>query len=239
MKTEEESSLSTFILDDLLHPLKKEPLKAGLLLAKTSAQGSDACSILISLVKTCCQKKYHIIAAPEYSFFSHYGPLKESDVQLYLEALKKASCVGETLLIPGTFVWQKDKTLFNTCFVIYQGEIIHQHNKNKWGGEAAIAERYGLQADLGTTPGLFEWEGLKLGIEICAEKGLLWKSGIRDLDLAVLSSCGLGESTLRTSMEATRENGYGLMVDGYGPFGNAAKKISSDLYGINYLIEKK
>lgn len=224
MENKEKISLRTFTLDSLLHPLKTEPLKVGVLLAETSDRGSDTQTILTSLVNGCNQRRHDLIVAPEYSFFPCSGPLKESEVQAYLDTLKEAGRHNRTLVIPGTFVWQKEGKLFNTCFVLYQGEVIHEHHKNIDGGETGIASQYGLVAEWGTTDSLFGWEGLKLGIEICAESGLLWGSGIRNLDLLVLSSCGLDEDFLTASIKAVGDQGYGIIVDGLRPpYCNAAK----------------
>ncbi len=217
-KKPEKIPLRTFTLEGLLHPLKKEPLQVGMLTAETLSFGSDTKSILASILEGCKRREHHIITAAEYSFFPYSGPLYESEVQAYLGALKEASCWGDILIIPGTFVWQKEGNLFNTCFALYQGEVIHQHHKMSDGGEVRIAGHYGLTANFGTTKGLFDWEGLKLGIEICAESGLLGKFGIRNRDLLILTSCGLPASYfLKESMEAVRDFGYGIMVDGGHP----------------------
>ncbi len=224
LNSTEKTTVCTFTLDSLLHPLTAEPLKVGTLLAKTSDCGSDTEAILAAILESCAHGEYHILAAPEYSFFPFSGPLNEQQVQAYLEDLKEAGRHNGTLVIPGTFVWQKEGQLFNTCFALYQGEVIHQHHKSKNGGESGIASRYGLSATFGSELGLFDWGGLKLGIEICAECELLHNWGNKDRDLLFLLSCGLEEADLRAGADAVREQGYSILVDGsWPPCGNAVK----------------
>ena len=83
----------------------------------------------------------------------------------------------------------------NTAYSIHDGKIVHRYNKMCDGGDGDIAKFYWLSFAKGVLPGLFKWNGLKIGIEICADGGILEEKGIEALDLQVLVSCGQTETT--------------------------------------------
>ena len=94
------------------------------------------------------------------------------------------------MIIPGTFVWQKDGKMFNTAYVFYKGKTIVSYDKNSDGGDRGIAENHGLIPKKGNSDSAFDWGDLKLGIEICTDRGLLSRKGFKDRDLVFLISSG-------------------------------------------------
>jgi len=188
-------------------------LELGVVDVSTHSSGSASAKIertLNSITEASASEEYHIIVAPEYSFNPSTGPLSESKLDRYLEVLRQAA--GKTLLIPGTFIWEKEGKLRNSCYVFHDEKIIHQQDKIKNGGEVGLAAIYALKYQAGPYTAPFQWNGLKIGIEICADVGMHAENGVRDLDLVFLISSG--EMKLPKSMEAVHQDGYGILVDG-------------------------
>ncbi len=217
MKTATKIKPLIFTLEDLVHPQKNEPLKVGIMPNKTSGEGISSENMWCaynSILSACAQPQLHILVAPEYAFFPSSGPLSASTVQKYLKSFKEASLDHGILLLPGTFIWEKKGKLYNSCFAIYNGKIIYRYDKYHDGGEFTIARKYGLTPKYGQKLGLFEWENLKLGLEICADSTLLFNHGIHDRDLLFFLSCGCYENSLKSSMGALNSQGYGVMAEG-------------------------
>ncbi len=198
-------------LDGLVSNATQRQLTVGMISARTTACGSSTQTLLETILGAGNSGLYDIVVAPEYSFLPESGPLTEQEVNHYLELFKEASKNG-TLIIPGTFVWQKEGRMFNSCFVLYNGEIIHRYDKMKDGGDSTISAMHSLTPYFGTTVGTFDWEGLKIGVEICKDGGVLIEHGITDRDLVFLVSCG--NSSSNQTMNAVRIGGYGIVVDG-------------------------
>jgi hypothetical protein len=198
-------------LEDLLHPDSQNPIRVGIVAAYTSFRGSDMVSILNSVLEASSSKKYDIVVAPEYSFSPEEGLISEEGKDVYVETFRKASENG-TMIIPGTFVWQNGNEMFNTAYVFYDGKVIHRYDKMRDAFEGGIAERNNLVLSLGQELGVFQWAGLNVGIEICADAGILGASGIKDRDLVFLISCG--KYQCKESMESVKVNGYVIMAEG-------------------------
>lgn len=198
-------------LEGLLHPNSQDPIKIGIVAANTRNYGSDTGAIESCILEASSSGRYHIVVAPEYSFLPKGGPLPEDKKDEYAETFRKASKNG-IMIIPGTFVWQQERRMFNTAYVFYNGEVIFNYDKNFDGGEAEIAKKHNLVPNYGTSLGLFNWGSLKLGIEICADNGILSERGVRDRDLVFLVSAG--SSGFYRSMKSVKKNGYGVVADG-------------------------
>ena len=204
--------VENYTLTELEHPIFHDPIKIGIVKAFTRNTGSSVDNIASSILGAVKSQDYHIVIAPEYNFLHSTGPLSVTEMKDYVDQFKEASKNG-TLIIPGTFVWESNGEMSNTSYVFYNGEITFQYDKMNDGGELSIAKRHGLTPKYGSKLGTFEWEGLKLGIEICADGGKLSGRGIHDRDLLFLISCG--NSILSGSMGAVRKGGYGVVADGF------------------------
>src|SRR3989344_446076 len=200
--------ISTHTLDELM--VQEEPLKIGIVEAETRISGSDQQRIFRLIREAYASKEYHVIISPEYSFMPRSRPLSEAELAEYLEKLKHLS--DRTLLIPGTFVWKKEDRIQNSCYVFYNGEIIHQQDKIEDGGEGRFAVRHSLKYQPGETLSPFQWKDLKIGIEICADAGSLAQRRVLDLDIVFLVASG--NPDLPRSMKAVHQKGYGVVADG-------------------------
>lgn len=201
----------SYTLNDLLMPSGR-PVEAGIVAAPINDNKPSEEKITLYLLEA--SKRHDIIVGPEYLYWPGYQPLEESELEGYISIFKEAS--EKTLIIPGTFVWKKEGRMFNRCYAFYNGRVIHQHDKTVNGGEDALAELHDLYWTGGSANEPFNWNNLKLGIEICAEVGTLAEQGERDLDFVVLVSAG--EYELRGSMDAVHKRGCGIVSDGCSNF---------------------
>jgi predicted amidohydrolase len=120
-----------------------------------------------------------------------------------------------TLIIPGTFVSQNNGEMRNTCYGFCDGKILFEYDKINFSfQEKEFAKKYGLKPVSGDSPATFSWKGLEIGVEICKDVSLL-KKETNNLDLLFLIACGA--PTLLCSIDAVKQGGYGVLVDGSVP----------------------
>jgi hypothetical protein len=217
------------MIDAIEHTLKDlipgKPIRVGII--PTFADSIRISPELVEKSVIEAAKNYDIVVAPEYSFFSHEkGPSTRKSINDYLEKLKEAS--ETTLLVPGTFIWYEGEKMFNTCYVLFDGEVIHQQDKIRNGGEISIAGEASKKMDgdlcyqSGEELKTFLWRELKVGVEICADYGGFSRAGETNLDLIFLVSAG--EFDLPASMKSVKEEGYGVVADGFSQVYNVASK---------------
>jgi hypothetical protein len=213
------ADLKIFTLDDLIHPVKQTPIKVGIVNIITSWKGSNT-NLYERLIEFHVDsKKCDIILAPEYSFLPRGSLLSIDQVEQYKKRFKKLS-ENDILIVPGTFVWYEDSTQYNTAFGFYKGQELFKYTKKTEGGEIVIANSNDLEPAYGLLESekqVFDYEGFKVGVEICVDAGdLKKKEDVSDLDLVLLISCGWG--SLKESMQSIRHRGYGVMVEGLTGF---------------------
>ncbi len=212
---EVEATLHLATLIRVRHPVTRDHLKVCLVNTQT-AQLEKNMSHVESLDKILTRVNKdidaHIIVAPEYSYYPDSRPLTEQEKDYFLHK-QKDNTKGK-LVIPGTFVWQKEGCMYNEAYFISNGDIIGQYLKCKDGGEWIAATKFQLKYIQGKEPGIFEWNKLKLGIEICIDMGTIAAKGIGDRDLLFAISCGRQDIDTR----CLRNGGYGFVNDGYQEF---------------------
>ncbi|MBI4142112.1 hypothetical protein HY484_04255, partial [Candidatus Woesearchaeota archaeon] len=134
---------------------------------------------------------YSMIIAPEYSFSRGRNPFNEKEKDKIVERIAEATKSRNALVVPGTIVWHKWDLLYNTAYAIADGEVLCEYHKQRITVEEdLLAHRNNARFYSGKAPGVFEWNGLHVGIEICADAGLLDKS-MKYCDLQILVSCGM------------------------------------------------
>jgi len=192
-----------------------ERFRAILIPHSTSDRGSDTSLFHQSVLETIATSSPEgLILGPEWSYFPHQ-PLTETERDLFLHDIQTATKGKKDLVVaPGTFVWQKDGKLYNTCFVVNNGEITFAYDKRKNGGEEAIARRYNLEWQPGVSVGNFSLDGLSFGIEICIDEDFpLYDKETNDFTL--LPSCGGHPfKPFQSSFAGLRDGGYKLINDG-------------------------
>lgn len=189
VETKNPVRLVSTTIDDVVGDLS---LKVGFVQTATSCRGSDYSSIIKKIETAVSKSSYDLIVAPEYSFVPKSRVFDESEKDELLEQVVSSSKGYDTLIVPGTFLWQKNKELRNTAYFVKGGKIVYAYDKIRDGGEESLALEYGLGFKCGSVLGCFNHLSLKIGVEICADGGILFEHKVEDRDLLILLSCGVG-----------------------------------------------
>ena len=148
-------------------------------------------------------------------------PYSRREYTKLLDTLRERSLDSDLLIIPGTAMYyDHNLNLHNVAPILHNGKVLKSFHKLSDGGSSSFSlngalklypdpyEGSSLEA-YGTNPNIY-FRGLKVGVEICADSGILKNDyRINDLDLQVLVSCGIVES-----LPATKLSGYISVVDG-------------------------
>lgn len=167
-----------------------------------------------------------IFLGPEWLFLP-----KKSEKRLYSES-EKDEILGEiaektkdteSLIIPGSIMWEDKKFYYNAAPLISEGMIIGEAYKDGDGGTSGIARKSGKKQFRPWTPkteedlldrtkdGIFKWREYDVGVEICCDHGHIRKLKVYDLDLYFLVSCG--QDIMKGSLPI-RQGGYALCSEG-------------------------
>ncbi len=152
-----------------------------------------------------------MIVAPEYFLNNEQKVYSREEKNGIVKKICDIS--GERLIVPGTILWQENGFMYDRGLLVSGGKVIAEHDKSEDGGEGFIAKDYRLKFAAGTGHGsVAKWNGLDVGLEICAEHGCeaLKKRGKR-LDIQIVVSHGedLYGSSLRL-----RKGGYAILSEG-------------------------
>ncbi len=169
--------------------VNQHPCLVGLLRTLTDETGSNCDKNEQKIVNALKKSNYDLIVAPEYSFVPYARVFDENQKDEILERIISASKGHKTLVIPGTFLWKKNGMLYNTLYAICDGKQVFEYDKINDGGELKLAEFLGLTYNPGNKEGFFKWNGVNIGVEICADAQTLAKSRIF-CDIHLLVSCG-------------------------------------------------
>ena len=120
------------------------------------------------VIATALEQEPDILVGSEYAFFPHV-PLTREEKDARFEQVRLISAGHpDTLLLPGTFIWQEDSKLHNTLPMFYGGELVRTYDKqNPANGENWVAGQHDLDYEANDTPGTFTHKGLSMGVEIC------------------------------------------------------------------------
>ena len=215
-----EATPHLYTMERIRHPKTREHLTVCLLETNTGFIGREKEDMvdLDSIIQQAAKDiDAHILVAPEYSYdvgnrnTLRYAIMTAEEKERYVKRMLRVA--PDKLLIPGTFVWKREGFLYNSAFLLYGGEIIGEYGKMVDGGEIVKAYNSRLTWQRGKHLGLFTWEKLHLGIEICADTGILAMKEIIDRDILFLIACGVQNPGLK----CLRTGGVGFVNDGYLP----------------------
>ncbi len=188
-------------------------LKAGIIKVNTNHPRYKSLEKTLSLIDK-YYDKLDLIIGPEWSLMNNdykEGPLNYKEFKKILDYIRNYSKFSNALIIPGTAVIStKNKRMYNISPVFYNGDVIFSTIKRADGGTSFfnINEEYELLDDC-FIENSFKWGKLKIGIEICADSGSLFRNGKRDLNLQILLSNGIRDTDI-----AVKKGGYILCSDG-------------------------
>lgn len=210
---EEKKSITGFTLDHLIHPITNNPIKIAVLNVSTCTFGDDVSENLKLALDAAKSGLYDIVVGPELYLLHENGPLSTEELKHCKSLFKKAS--KQTLIIPGTIIYQKDGFVSNTAFGFHKGEEVLSYNRFGDATTREIAKEYGLKTKKGILAKevcTLDYEGLRIGVEICSGSGLLERGGKVGNDIVFLLSSGF--PFLFKSLLAVKKGGYAVVVDG-------------------------
>jgi len=152
-------------------------------------------------------------------------PYSKREYEKLLIGLKMASRGSDMLIFPGTAMfYDNDRILYNVMPIIRNGEVI----KSVYKFNDGLSSEFNLEGALKLYPSethnkderkyflsygkdpIIKFRGINTSVEICADAGILKKSGVENLDLQVLSSCGNSHTE-----NVIKNKGYLAVVDGF------------------------
>lgn len=155
-----------------------------------------------------------ILIGAEYVFFPRQ-PLTREERDERFDVMRQLSVEHpDTLLMPGTYIWQEDGQLHNTLPVFRGGELVCTYDKqNPANAEHWMEGDHDLEYTPEKSDGVLEYRSLSVGMEICYDHSAhtLRDKGVRDLDLQVLVANGKEFIDTATMV---KKGGYHLRVDG-------------------------
>ena len=147
----------------ILPPLNRDPLDIGMIENCSKTPLEDIADSL--------GFDPDILMAPEY--FLTDGRIVDTRTRdKIIETIARLSETSDTLLIPGTISWTDGKYLRNTAYAFHKGKIVHRYNKQVDGGDNKMAIQAGLIWMPGEESPIFDWNGLDIGIRICADQSV-------------------------------------------------------------------
>ncbi len=190
-------------------------LKVGVIDINTNKPKYSSLEKTLDVLEKARKFDLDIIVGPEWSLmdnrFSNEIPYSHEELKKLFGRLKNATNKTEELAVVGTAViYTKNRKMYNFLPVIYDGNVIFSTIKTTDGGTSffnngnyeLIGRDYSMTND-------FEWKNLRIGVEICADSGSLYRQGKRNLDLQILVSSGIRITNL-----AVKKGGYLICSDG-------------------------
>ncbi len=190
-------------------------LKVGIIDINTNRPHYSSLEKTLSILEKAKRFDLDVIIGPEWGLMDNRSgyelPYSHEELEKLFYRLKNATKETGELALAGTAViYTKNKKIYNFLPVIYGGNVIFSTIKTTDGGTSffnngnyeLIGRDYSMTND-------FEWKNLKIGVEICADSGILYRKGKRNLDLQILVSSGI-----RTTNLAVKKGGYLICSDG-------------------------
>ncbi|MBI4448168.1 hypothetical protein HY643_04250 [Candidatus Woesearchaeota archaeon] len=174
-----------------------------------------------------------IFLAPEWLFLPKNRIYSTQEKEGLTSELAEKTSKTNSLILPGTFMWEINGKVVNSTPIITHGRLIREYTKRFDGGTEDIARQYGFRkVQYGKKYGTaFRWNNLNIGIEICLDHAsgcLTINPSINDLDLQIVLSCGM--SLCNNQLTKLKTEGYGILCDGFFPESAVKKKMTKDVY---------
>lgn len=198
----------------------EKTLRAGIIVENTSA-GVPQGGLVNKITDYINYYKLDILLGPEWLFLPDKRLYTKAEKERTIGRIAENTKDRDTLIIPGSILWEDGDLFYNTAPLISKGQLIGEYHKFYDGGDAGKAKDKGCvkKKHAERVKEIFSWKGYRIGLEICADSGLLnehmGKSNDPLLDLYFLVSCGLTLHEL--SRLPVDIGGYGLCADGSGP----------------------
>lgn len=201
-------------------------LKAGIVCVQTDIFGCNFKRKLEHIISSVNNENLDLIVAPEWYFYPG-KPYNRKEKDNIVNELAR-ECCNSSLILPGTFIWTEGNKLYNSVPIIANGKYHFDYHKKSDGGTSNIAADHGKEMQAGNDDKFIfsKWMGLEIGMEICSDHGLLYNSGIENLDMQILIACGMPLIDFYCQVKRYR---YALCCDGLKPLKpKAMQKIDMD-----------
>ncbi len=180
---------------------------------------------VLDAIKVGKKAKLDAIIGPEFSLVDKNRIVEKPAWRYYytdeehnrlISLLESQSKDSKMLVIPGTMVYMDgDGNARNLLPVISDGALLHSYHKRLNGGTTSffydsIVGRTNPPFAAGRESNVFEYRGERIGLEVCADTGRLSYNNVKDLDLQILSSCGI-----QFTNHVIKEGGIFVLTDGY------------------------
>ncbi|MBL7101019.1 MAG: hypothetical protein ISS23_03640 [Nanoarchaeota archaeon] len=219
----------------------EEKLKVGIFVKRTPVPSFFEPQIMNEIITYIYAHDLDIFLGPEWLFTPEDRLFSDSEKNALIENIASRTKDKDTLIIPGSIMWEDDNYYYNTTPLIFKGDVIGETHKFFNGGSSNLAkkrnskkewypEKYVWDAKSETDrwwdnkkrakfreefPSVFNWKEYKIGVEICADIGTIANVlGETSLDLYFLVSCGRGLTSEKLPIKG--KSGYGLCSDGDG-----------------------
>ena len=222
----------------------EEKLRAGVFLKKTT-HGADQDNLINNIADYIYNYELNIFLGPEWLFLPKNRLYTKKEKEGLIGKLSKKTRGTNTLIIPGSIMWFDNKFFYNTAPIISKGELLGEYHKKLHGGAVQLAMERGCDKKffINGKSGLFKWRGYNIGVEICADRGLLHKEMVKNksqfLDLYFLASCGLSLTHGNKKDIPIKDLKYGLCSDGHDPKSEVIQKKDQYLDVLINPIESK
>jgi len=176
----------------------------GLTLWTRPCHASPAEQVLDALASA---KGYDLLVTPEYAFT---GTLPGLAVDECRNIQAEIARMSRGTLFVANFLYQDNGMLRNETIACAGGDVLHTYGKKMTADEGRLAKKAGLSWLPGNASGAFAWNGLKVGIEVCIDAGVLASEGVTDCDLLLSPCCG----SWLFNTDCVKPGGSYVMVDG-------------------------
>lgn len=153
----------------------------------------------LTAVKRALATNAEVILAPEWFSCQEGRLLSFEEKELFESELLKASEGKRALIVPGSMPWIDQQGRYhNTALAISNGRLLASYDKQNDGEDRELGKAYGADWLPGKTPPpVFQWKGLRVGLEICRDHGdslLRWsleRKNETPVDLQLIVSAGV------------------------------------------------
>lgn len=227
--------LGAILMDTYVYPYMK-PRRANIKLYELSYACYGDPEIVLRAIDIGRREDLDVLIAPEWALMKcprRTSAYTQNGAQKIINRLLKHSKGSDMLIFPGTIVYSSPYGSRNLLPVIKNGELIYTYHKRTDGGTSNFdAKSRFIQ---GQETGVFEHDGNRIGVEICADSGQLvqrrlW-TGELDMQFFIAAGATRTESALRKGGLFFYANG-GEDAGVYKP----AYKESSGMFGSKNFI---
>lgn len=199
----------------------EEKLQAGILTYSSICGKVPQGRLVSDIADYVNDNELDILLGPEWLFMPETRLYSKKEKEGIIEELAEKTKTRDTLIIPGSIMWEDDTFFYNTAPIISQGKLIGEQHKYTDGGSKTKATFRNCSKpkyrDLEKKLDAFKWRNYRVGVEICSDMGKLLNSLEESckpfLDLYFLVSDGCMITSYPKDMPV-KDFGYGLNSDG-------------------------